>query len=171
MPTKPPHHVSSQEFQNPDCHPICRDAIMQNKPNFRPRLCKTNPIPVRVRHPVPQMRKTNPISAPPPLCQPGQHAKNTKRTQFTPPRMRNEPNPHPAHDPNGQNEPNSRTGTACRAPNPRNQPNLHTANIRNEPNLSLAKKRNEPNFPYSPPSPRPPHTALRKTNPISKRPN
>ena len=147
MPTKPPHHVPSQESQNshpPKFTPTRRGSVgtqlcetnpipplsaaksrFIGEPNFRPtphppslpkrELCKTNPIypcrhplagfpipeyakrtqfraphvsahptfhetnpisppgrksPVRARHAVPQMRKTNPIPAPRPHYSP-----------------------------------------------------------------------------------------------------
>lgn len=51
MPTRRLHHVSNLIFQISDFSPICRDAIMQNKPNLRTTnhqlrttLYKTNPI-------------------------------------------------------------------------------------------------------------------------------
>ncbi len=100
MPTQPPHHVSSQESQNPDSpkvYPgapgICRNAIMRNEPN----------LPYGHGMPCPYNTKRTQF-------QPGPRPKCTKQTQFqpwrtcggpkkcetnpiTPPaKMRNEPN-------------------------------------------------------------------------------
>ncbi len=107
MPTKPPHRVSTQEFQNPDsAPPICARA-------------------------------------------------------------------------NTQNEPNSRTGTACRAPITPNEPNRHPANMRktpNEPNFTRVgpvedqKTRNEPNFTQPKPNSHKANSQICETNPIPRPP-
>ena len=97
MPMQPPHHVSSQEFQNP------HSAFMRYA-----QLRETNPIPARPTTknakrtqstptpacPAIQKCETNPISTTPTIRRP----KNAKRTQFAP--------PPPSHDPKIRNEPN-----------------------------------------------------------------
>jgi hypothetical protein len=66
VPTKPPHHVSSQESQSPHPRPICRTPKMRNEPN--------SPVPLASR----RLSHT-------------QCPKNTKRTQLPPSRQPPQP--------------------------------------------------------------------------------
>jgi len=108
VPTQPPHHVSSQESQNP--HPPSPPihyspfTILTKRTQFPPGqqpIAKsysheTNPIPIYQvsRHPAhtPRLRKTNPITTAARLLPPRPHPHFTKRTQSGYQKMRNEPN-------------------------------------------------------------------------------
>ncbi len=114
----PPRPTTKKRKTNP----ICRSAairppkpprIMQNEPNFRPRLCETNPIPVYQvsNHPACPTKNAKRTR-----FRPGPRPKNGKRTQF-PVGARHavplqcETNPIPAYQPSGRptfmrNEPN-----------------------------------------------------------------
>ncbi len=117
-----------------------------------------SPVPLASRrHSAPQLRETNPICPPRPLCRPG--LKNTKRTQSPsspqstncqPPttnqKMRNEPNP-------GMSSRASGCGAKRSGPKPRDPLNHHR------------RRRFRTNKPNLPPHPRT-TTQMRKTNPI-----
>ena len=178
MPAKPPHHVSSQEFQNP--HPPRSVEAYSTKRT---------------------LNKTHATGVPPlyltPVFQPG--SSHTPITQ-------NEPNlscwraqlcetnpicPYPslAHDPNMRNEPNSSCGGPVADQKMRNEPNFHKFRITPRPDYAKRTQSRQPEnakrtqFSPQPPGPRPkcakrtqfshtkccaPHQKC-KTNPIYRR--
>ena len=142
MPTQPPHHVSSQEFQNPDSAFMRYVQICETNPipqGQQPKNTKRTQFPPRppTHHPKNAKRTQshkahNPISQNEPNLLPGKYA---KRTQFPPgPRskMRNEPNPSMAHSQKMRNEPNLPTRSPCPTPNNRNEPNYRRGGLRTE---------------------------------------
>ncbi len=110
MPTQPPHHVPSQESQNPGSLKVYQSLsrragnlpghIMQNEPNLHRggpvenQKCKTNPISRATTAPTTKKYETNPIFVP----------DYAKRTQF--PRTAGVSPAFPPGIP--RNEPNSR---------------------------------------------------------------
>ncbi len=109
-----PHDPNTRNEPNlrPDCHPerraAERSAAAQSRGTCLNTIAEGDSEQTNAT-PHPQKHETNPISPAADL----RRTKKSKRTQFnTPPtteKHENEPNLHPAQDPNIQNEPNSRT--------------------------------------------------------------
>ena len=195
MSTKPPHHVSSQEFPISGLFrissfgfrisPDLSGRIMQNEPNLTsptPKNAKRTqspPLASPIRRNEPNHRRwqaqsceTNPISTLRTSSQWVAAFCAAKGWFPQPQNTQNEPNFHPAHDPILRNEPNL---VPLPPQNPQNEPNSRTPGVQPPP---ISPKRTQ-----SQPGPQPKYAkqtqftvahALRtvkktETNPISSR--
>lgn len=87
MPIQHPHQVPSQEFQNPDSHPICAHAIIRNEPNspkptanrqMPTATTRNEPNPTCDHHPNNQKMRNEPNLRLPQLGPPSKYAKRTQ---------------------------------------------------------------------------------------------